>query len=169
MFFSLRLELSFEFKTKQETNQKKKKKITDAGHPDSAAPCRCVCLQRIGRLPVDSTSGDLANLPPAVRRWCSARLFMVYTIAIIINTTSIVRVCGPHSCWPPKVSGFFFFFFFFLLIKEPHREICYQKQPWQEREERQELERKERERGRQCENKSHRTQCHWRNAMLVNS
>ena len=110
MFFSLRLELSFEFKTKQETNQKKKK-ITDAGHPDSAAPCRCVCLQRIGRLPVDSTSGDLANLPPAVRRWCSARLFMVYTIAIIINTTSIVRVCGPHSCWPPKVSGFFFFFF----------------------------------------------------------
>ena len=115
MFFSLRLELPLSLK--QNKKQTKKKKITDAGHPDSAAPCRCVCLQRIGRLPVDSTSGDLANLPPAVRRWCSARLFMVYTIAIIINTTSIVRVCGPHSCWPPTVSGFFFFFFFFCSLR----------------------------------------------------
>ena len=108
MSFSLRLELSFEFKTKQETNQKKKKKITDAGHPDSAAPCRCVCLQRIGRLPVNSTGGDLANLPPAVRRWCSAHLFMVAPSLLLLILQASSEFVVPPSCWPPKLSGFFF-------------------------------------------------------------
>ena len=111
MSFSLRLELSFEFKTKQETNQKKKKKkITDAGHPDSAAPCRCVCLQRIGRLPVNPTGGDPANLPPAVRRWCSAHLFLVAPSLLLLILQASSEFVVPPLAGRLNCPDFFFFF-----------------------------------------------------------